>query len=89
VYKVSYGNQFEKELKHQILRGKNPRKLWDIVNRLVKGEQLDPKHRNHKLKGDFKDCWECHIEPDWLLIYHKLKDELIFVSTGTHSDLFG
>ena len=42
----------------------------------------------NKLKGSFKDRWECHVEPDWLLVYYKNKNEIIFERTGTHSDLF-
>ena len=60
----------------------------DIAKQLVKEEPIDPKYRLHKLTGNFKDRWECHIEPDWLLIYYKTKTEIVFERTGTHSDLF-
>jgi mRNA interferase YafQ len=56
--------------------------------KLTNEESLDPKFRNHKLTGDYKDHWECHIEPDWLLIYRLTKTEIIFERTGSHSDLF-
>jgi mRNA interferase YafQ len=49
---------------------------------------LPIKNRNHKLKGNFKDYWECHIEPDWLLIYKLTSTEVILARTGTHADLF-
>jgi mRNA interferase YafQ len=49
---------------------------------------LDRRFLNHKLKGNYADCWECHIEPDWLLIYLIKNPQIIFVRTGTHSDLF-
>ena len=49
---------------------------------------LDPRHRRHRLTGDWSPCWECHIEPDWLLVWEQENDTLILVRTGTHSDLF-
>lgn len=85
---ISYRTQFKKELKLQTKRGKDPQKFLDIAEKLAKEERLDPKHSNHKLVGNFKDRWECHIEPDWLLVYYKTKKEIIFERTGTHSDLF-
>ena len=51
-------------------------------------QQLNKKYRLHKLKGDYKDCWECHIEPDWLLIYRKTDKAIIAERTGSHSELF-
>lgn len=80
--------QFEKELDKVKKRGKDLNKLKVIIEKLVNRDKLPEKFRNHKLKGDFKDYWECHIEPDWLLIYKKTETELILVRTGTHSDLF-
>jgi mRNA interferase YafQ len=58
------------------------------MTQLTKEESLDPKYRNHKLTGNYRDHWECHIEPDWLLIYRLTKTEIIFERTGTYSDLF-
>ena len=55
---------------------------------LINEKPLEAKHKNHKLKGDFVGYWECHIEPDWLLIYKKTATEIFLVKTGTHSDLF-
>ncbi len=69
-------------------RGKDLGDLKSIVKLLLEEISLPPQNRNHKLKGEFKDYWECHIESDWLLIYKKTKTEIIFVRTGTHSDLF-
>ncbi|MCE5294753.1 MAG: type II toxin-antitoxin system YafQ family toxin [Chlamydiales bacterium] len=63
-------------------------KLGEIIKKLCNQEALDAKHRNHKLKGNYKGRWECHIEPDWLLVYYKSKTEIIFERTGSHSDLF-
>lgn len=86
--KVFYTNEFEKEVKLAKKRGKNLNKLHEIIRQLANEELLHPKYRNHKLQGSFKDRWELHIEPDWLLIYKKDKNSLIFERTGTHSDLF-
>lgn len=86
--KVSTTTKFEKETEIVRKRGKDMSKLGDIIKKLSKEELLDPKHRNHKLRGNFTGRWECHIEPDWLLVYRKTKSEVIFERTGSHSDLF-
>ncbi len=86
--KISFRNQFKKELKQQEKRGKDLRKFLEVAEMLVHKKLLDPKYRNHRLVGNFKGRWECHIEPDWLLIYLKTEEEIIFERTGTHSDLF-
>ena len=62
--------------------------LKEIMDKLAKEEKLDARHRDHKLTGDYKDHRECHIEPDWLLIYRTTLREIIYERTGTHSDLF-
>jgi mRNA interferase YafQ len=86
--KPIYLRQFERDLKLAQQRGKNIDKLKEIIKLLVEEIALPAKNRNHKLKGTFKDYFECHIEPDWLLIYKKTITEIILVRTGTHSDLF-
>ena len=80
--------QFKRDLKLAEKRGKLISKLKTIMTKLTNEESLDFKHRNHKLTGNYKEHWECHIEPDWLLIYRLTKTEVIFERTGTHSDLF-
>jgi mRNA interferase YafQ len=82
--------RFRRDVKKAINRGKDMVKLYTVVEKLTNDEPLEPKHRDHSLSGDYEGHRECHIEPDWLLIY-RLPDEtlLILVSTGTHSDLFG
>ena len=60
-----------------------------MARRLAEGKALDPKHRDHKLTGPFQGLRECHVRPDWLLIYQLTDAELILVRTGTHQDLFG
>ena len=86
--KISSRTKFEKELKKQERRKKDIKIFLDIAKKLANEEQLEKKYRNHKLVGNFKDRWECHLEPDWLLIYYKTDDEIVFEQTGTHSDLF-
>lgn len=85
---VSTTTKFEREVEVARKRGKDMSKLGDIIKKLSKEEPLHPRHRNHKLKGNFKGRWECHIEPDWLLVYCKTDIEIIFERTGSHSDLF-
>ena len=79
---------FEKDLKKQKKRGKDLAKLAKVLKKLANEIPLSEKYRNHKLVGSFVDRWECHIEPDWLLIYKKTDESLIFDRTGSHSDLF-
>ena len=80
--------QFKRDVKRLRKRGKELDKLKKIIQLLVKAEKLEPKLRDHQLRGLLKDCRECHIEPDWLLIYRIEGSELCLVRTGSHSDLF-
>ena len=72
-------------------RGKNMNKLVEVLNLLASAEPLPEKYKDHQLTGSLKDFRECHIEPDWLLMYQIFKNELILsaTATGTHTDLFG
>lgn len=79
---------FDKEVKKAKKRGCNLSLLKEIMELLAEEKPLDPKHRNHRLKGEYSEYWECHIQPDWLLIYKKTKTHIYFARTGTHSDLF-
>lgn len=81
-------SQFEKDLIKSLKRGCDIDKLQDITIKLVHQEKLSAKNRDHKLQGNFKNRRECHIEPDWLLIYKVESDTLTLERTGTHSDLF-
>ncbi|MDE0150073.1 MAG: type II toxin-antitoxin system YafQ family toxin [Rhodospirillaceae bacterium] len=81
--------RFERDLKLAKKRGKNLEKLWQVVERLSAGEPLAPRNRMHRLSGDWFRAWECHIEPDWLLIWRIDDDSLVLIRTGTHADLFG
>jgi mRNA interferase YafQ len=72
----------------QIKRGKNLNKLKSIIESLVANEELPARNKDHALKGTLKDCRECHIEGDWLLIYRIEGSSLCLVRTGSHADLF-
>ncbi len=80
--------QFDRDLKKAGRRGKPRDKPWSVVERLLKDQALEPRHRRHRLSGTWKPFRECHIEPDWLLVWSAPEGELILVRTGTHSDLF-
>lgn len=80
--------QFEKDLKLCRRRGKNLEKLKIIARTLIAGQLLDPIHRDHKLAGRYVGRRDCHMEPDWVLIYKIDGDMIIFERMGTHSDLF-
>lgn len=73
-------------------KGKDLNKLYEVIEALAEGKKLDSKYKNHSLINNkyYKDCKECHIEPDWLLVYIIKDDELILLlfATGSHSDLF-
>lgn len=86
--KLIYQSKFKKDFERSKKRGKNLVKLETIINLLINLKPLPAKNRNHKLTGDYKHHWECHIEPDWLLIYLKNDTEIILVRTGSHADLF-
>ena len=92
-YEVQYTSQFKKDFKKILKQGKDKKKFIDVLNKIANGEKLDLKYRNHNLFDDklYKGCKECHIEPDWLLVYRRVENKLILllVSTGTHSELFG
>lgn len=83
-------NKFKKDLKSAIRRGYNIALMDEVVSKLAARETLDEKYRDHALVGNYIGFRECHITPDWLLIYQIVDNELVlFLSrTGTHSDLF-
>jgi mRNA interferase YafQ len=69
-------------------QGREVEKLKRVLEALAKGEPLAAKHRDHVLVGQYKGTRECHIEPDWLLIYELAETEIVLIRTGSHSDLF-
>lgn len=84
----NYTNQFEKDLALAKKRNKSIEKLKSTIKMLVNEEELPRKYKDHSLVGNYANRRECHIEPDWLLIYKISNSEIIFERTGTHSDLF-
>ena len=85
---VKYTNQFKKDVKLVVKRGYKMDRLYQVMKALENEEILDPKYKEHPLIGNYKGFLECHIEPDWLLIYKTDGQDLYFARTGTHSDLF-
>ena len=81
--------QFHRDIKLAKKQNRDLALLFDAVEKLANGERLAPKFRDHGLAGNWKDARECHIEPDWLLVYEIRKDVLILNRVGTHSELFG
>lgn len=88
--KIRYETTFKKDFKRIVKRGYNIKLLEEVIELLSNGEQLPEKYKDHSLIGDYVDCRECHITPDWLLIYKISNNELILylTRTGTHSNLF-
>lgn len=88
--KVRYSNQFEKDYKLIKKRGYDINKLKNVIQLLTTGNALPDKYKEHYLTGKYKGFRECHIQPDWLLIYTIESDKVTItvVRTGTHSDLF-
>ena len=80
--------QFRKDDRRVRRRGKDTGHIDRIIKKLLAGERLEPQHRAHRLSGDLSPFWECHIEPDWLLIWDDDGSTITLIRTGTHSDLF-
>ena len=89
-YAIRPTSRFQKDLKRAAKRGYNTGLLTAVIKKLANGEPLAQKHRDHALTGDYAGCRECHITPDWLLIYEISDDTLLLylTRTGIHSDLF-
>ena len=90
VYQIRITNKFKKSLDLSYQRNLDLGLLKEVIHTLAKGEKLDAKHRTHTLVGYRTVVWECHVKPDWLLLWQQINEELILVllDTGTHSDLF-
>ena len=89
-YQIEMTSRFKKDYKLSIKRGCNPELLKEVINILANGEPLPEKYRDHELSGNWSGYRECHVQPDWLLIY-KIKSSilvLMLARTGTHNDLF-
>jgi mRNA interferase YafQ len=90
MYKILYTTQFKKSLKLCAKRGLSIDNIHKVIDILSREGKLPYEYRPHRLSGKYKGFWECHIEPDWLLIWDQNDRELtlLLVDTGTHSDLF-
>jgi addiction module toxin, relE/stbE family len=89
-YTIKFTTQFKRDLKLAKKQNKNIDKLFEIIEILANGNQLPAKYRDHELTGNYKDIRECHIEPDWLLIY-EIREEILVLMlnrVGSHSELF-
>ena len=91
-YLVKYTSRFKKAFKKALKQGKDENKFLEVLNVIANGNILNEKYKNHKLTDDneFKDSYECHITPDWLLVYKYQNDNLVLIlfATGSHSELF-
>ena len=87
---IKYQSAFKKDYKRIKKRGYDTRLLEQVVGLLADGQALPPEYRDHALSGNYTGCRECHIAPDWLLVYEVVEQDLILylMRTGTHSDLF-
>ena len=85
-----FTGSFKKDRKLMVKQNKDMSKLDEVMTLLINEQPLLPKHKNHPLQGDYKGKSECHIEPDWLLIYciEKSANEISFNRTGSHSELY-
>jgi len=80
--------QCKRDVKRLQRQGKDLERLKGVLEALVKGNRLTPGYRDHVLVGQYKGTRECHIEPDWLLIYELAESEIVLIRTGSHSELF-
>ena len=89
-YNIVITNSCKRDIKRANRQGKNIQLLFEIVDLLSDGQKLDPKYKDHKLAGKYSGMRECHIEPDFLLIYEIKKEEIILylARVGSHSELF-
>ena len=87
---IRYQNAFKRDYKRIKKRGYDTRLLATVIEKLAAREELPAKYKDHALSGDYAGCRECHIAPDWLLVYEVIENELVLylTRTGTHSDLF-
>lgn len=89
-YEVKFTGQFKRDLKLAKKQGKDVDKLFNVIRTIAEGKKLDEKYRDHNLSGDYVGCRECHVEPDWLLIYEVIDNILVLMvyRVGSHSELF-
>ena len=89
-YDIIITNSCKRDIKRASKQGKNIDLLFDVIDQLSDGKKLDPKYKDHKLSGEYEGKRECHIEPDFLLIYQIAEKEIVLylVRVGSHSELF-
>ena len=89
-YDLQFTSQFKKDLKLAKKQNKDLGKLFEVIDILANGEILDAKYKDHSLTGNYRETRECHVEPDWLLIYEIRGDVLVLMHyrLGSHSELF-
>ena len=85
---IHYTTQFKKDYKRIMKQNKDLYKLRAVIEILAAGQLLEPKYHDHQLSGNWKGHRDCHIEPDWILIYRITVDGLYLERTGSHSELF-
>ncbi len=81
-------SQFKRDVKRMKRRGRDLEEFKKVIGNLAGGRELEPKYRDHMLVGGYRGTRECHIAPDWLLIYELGGSEIVLIRTGTHTDLF-
>lgn len=86
--KIVYDSYFKRQLKSCQKKRYNMQIFETVLSLLAKGNDLPAKYKDHALSGGWKGCRECHICPDWLLIYQTTETELVLIATGSHDDLF-
>ncbi len=86
--KAITGAQFRRDVKLARRRGKDMSKLRELISLLAERSPIPPRYKDHPLRGEWKHYRDCHLEPDWLLIYKIDGEDLYLVRTGSHSDLF-
>ena len=90
MYSIDYTKRFRKDVQLCVKRGLDIARIQKVVALLEQKGQVPLSYKPHKLSGDYKDCWECHIQPNWLLVWEQNDEQLtlLFLRTGSHSDIF-
>lgn len=88
-YEIKFTTQFKKDLKLAKKQHKNVDELFEVIEKLAEGKTLEAKYKDHALTGDKKGIRDCHIDPDWVLLYEKVDDVLILIlyRVGSHAEL--
>lgn len=87
--KIIYGGKFKKDAKLMCSRGRDMEKMMSVISDLSLGNKLSERFHDHPLQGNQKGTRDCHVEPDWVLIYGITDEHLLLIRTGSHADLFG